>query len=62
MNLLNEETMTIDFKNSVKLPYDLSKMSKMVKTTERYNAPKTTTNQLPTNVHDWMKLMGKSER
>jgi hypothetical protein len=62
MNLLNEETMVIDFKNSVKLPYDLSRMSKMVKSTEKYNASKVTTDHLPTNVNDWMRLMEKSEK
>ena len=61
INVLNEETMTIDFKNSVKVPYDKTKIFNATKSTELYNSKNIESN-LPTNVSDWMKLMEKSER
>jgi hypothetical protein len=53
--------MTIDFKKSIKVPYDKSKLFNATKSTELYNA-KNNDSSLPTNVEDWMKLMEKSER
>lgn len=61
INVLDEETMTIDFKHSVKVPYDTTKLFNATKSTELYNA-KNETSKLPTNVTDWMKLMEKTER
>ena len=65
INPLNEETMVIDWKNSVKLPVINEKIFVAVKSTEKYNAVQQaakSSTTLPTNVHDWMKLMEKSER
>lgn len=63
LHLLNEETMEIDWKKSVKLPYDISKMSKLVKTTEAYNNRQSINNNpLPTTVEGWMKLMERMEK
>lgn len=63
INQLNEDTMTIDFKNSVKVLFDKTKLFKDSKTTALYNESKNVVNNnLPKTVEGWMKLMEKSER
>ena len=67
INPLDENTMTIDFKNSIKFAFDKTKLFKDNKTTALYNESKNIIDNnknkdLPTTVEGWMKLMEKSER
>jgi len=59
MNPLNEETMEIDWRHSIKLPFDPTKMAKLVKTTERYNAARRQMNR-PKSVEGWMNFVNRN--